>query len=153
MQSGLHHRVRGCLHALVDKEPDKIAPAMKSILEDIKKEPNNNISNKVPKYLICDDGSEFKGSFIKLLEEYNIEKRRTVGGHPEQNGLVERANGKIKMLIAKNKKIHGGSWKDQLEKSLIAYNNQYNRMTKFTPEEALKLDIVSHILGQKRPLL
>ena len=84
--------------ATTSKEPDKIAPAMRIILEDIKKEPNNNVSNKVPKYLICDDGSEFKGSFMPLLKEYGIEKRRTLGGHPEQNGLVERANGKIRCL-------------------------------------------------------
>jgi len=127
------------VRATTAKEADKIAPAMKSILEDIKKEPNNNISNKTPKYVITDDGGEFKGNFLKVMKEYDIEKRRTIGGHPEQNGLVERANGKIKMLIAKNQKINGGSWVDNLDKSLNAYNVQYNRMTKYSPSQALDL--------------
>ena len=74
------------VRATTAKEADKIAPAMKSILEDIKKEPNNNISNKTPKYVITDDGGEFKGNFLKVMKEYDIEKRRTIGGHPEQNG-------------------------------------------------------------------
>jgi len=72
--------------ATTAKEADKIAPAMRTLLEQIKKEPNNKISNKIPKYLICDDGPEFKGQFISLCKEYGIEKRRTIGGHPEQNG-------------------------------------------------------------------
>jgi len=41
--------------------------------------------------------------------------------------------------MAKNKKINGGAWIDNLEKSLNAYNNQYNRMTKFSPSQALDL--------------
>ena len=74
-----------------------------------------------------------------MLKGYNIDRRRTLGGQPQANGLVERSNGKLKMLIAKNMKINGGSWYDNLSKSLNAYNNQYIRTTQYTPNQALEL--------------
>ena len=119
------------------KSPDKIAPAMEKVLQKLQSESGG----KLPKFIISDDGSEFKGQFDTMLtNKYKIQRRRTLGGQPQQNGLVERANGKLKMLIAKNKRINGGTWRDNLERSVNAYNNQWNRMTKFNPDTALKLD-------------
>ena len=126
--------------AITSKEPVKTAPAMEQILKDLKAE---NKWDKLPiKYIISDDGSEWKADFDKMLKSYNLERRRTLGGQPQQNGLCERANGKVKMLIAKNMKIHGGSWFDNMDRSVNAYNNQYNRMTKFNPTQALQLDTI-----------
>lgn len=119
---------------ITSKETAKTTPAMSKILDRIKAE-----SGKTPKFLICDDGSEWKAEFIKLLKDNEIDKRRTLGGQPQANGMVERANGKIKMLMAKNMTINGGSWLDNLPKSLNAYNNQWIRTTEYTPNEALQL--------------
>ena len=77
-----------------------------------------------------------------MLQGSKIRKQRTIGGHPETNGLVERQNGKLKMLIAKNREIHGGTWYGKggriLEMSTKAYNNQYNRGTRYAPNEAVR---------------
>ena len=71
-----------------------------------------------------DDGSEFKGAkyknqkgFIQVLKDNGIERRLILGGNPQQNGMVERANGKLKMILAKNKQIKGGTWTSNLEKA------------------------------------
>ena len=50
----------------------------------------------------ADDGGEFKGAVIDLLKKRDIRKIRTLGGNPQQNGMVERSNGKLKILISKN---------------------------------------------------
>lgn len=121
--------------AITTKEPSKTKPAMEKILKQIKSE-----SNITPKYIISDDGSEWKSVFDKMLQSNNIERRRTLGNQPQANGLVERSNGKLKMLLAKNMKINGGSWYDNLNKSLTAYNNQHIRTTEYSPNQALKLN-------------
>ena len=120
--------------SITTKEPVKTTPAMEKILKQIFQE-----HKKTPKYIISDDGSEWKSIFDTMLKGYNIDRRRTLGGQPQANGLVERSNGKLKMLIAKNMKINGGSWYDNLSKSLNAYNNQYIRTTQYTPNQALEL--------------
>ena len=63
--------------AITSKEPKKTTPAMKKILDKIKSE-----HNAVPKYIITDDGGEFKGKFIPMLKAQGIDIRRTLGGHP-----------------------------------------------------------------------
>ena len=74
-----------------------------------------------------------------MLKKRGIGIRRALGGNPQQNGIVERANGKIKNLIKKNMDISGGSWSTHLKKSADAYNRQFNRGIGFSPDEAVKL--------------
>ena len=100
---------------------------MTKILKRIEDENNG----KLPKYLVCDDGPEWKGDFIKLLESKNIDKRRTLGGQPQANGLVERSNGKLKMLLAKNMKINGGDWL----KNLPMGDMMFQQQTGYNPDD------------------
>ena len=95
--------------AMTSKEASKTAKAMGKILDKVKSQ-----FKYVPKYVLGDDGSEFKGEYITLLESRGIEKRRTLGGQPQSNGLVERANGKLKQVLMKNIKIFGGTWHTHL---------------------------------------
>jgi nucleoid-associated protein YgaU len=74
------------------------------------------------------------------MEAQGVEKRRTLGGHPFQNGMVERANGKVKMLLAKLKEIRGGGWSDNLDAAVKSYNEQLNRTGGMAPTEAVALD-------------
>ena len=78
--------------SITTKEPVKTTPAMEKILKQIFQE-----HKKTPKYIISDDGSEWKSIFDTMLKGYNIDRRRTLGGQPQANGLVERSNGKLKM--------------------------------------------------------
>ena len=122
---------------MADKTAKVTAKHMESIIKKIKREHKGKTDIK---YVLSDDGSEFKGDYIKLLERLGIEKRRTLGGQPQQNGLVERSNGKLKMLIAKNIEINDGTWVNRLPFAVRVYNRQINRSTKYTPDNAFKLN-------------
>ena len=52
--------------------------------------------------------------------------------------MVERANGKLKMNLAKNKQIKGGTWTSNLQKSNEIYNKQLNRGIGEMPSVAVK---------------
>ena len=110
-----------------------VAKAMGKILDKIKSQ-----FNAKPKVIMSDDGGEFKAEYVTLLNQRNIKKKRTLGGQPQSNGLVERANGKIKMLLKKNRLIHGGTWVDELPRSVNAYNDHFIRTIQATPKQAVK---------------
>lgn len=127
------------------KTAEKSAKGMEKLFEQIKTQNGQTAFDSI-KYINSDDGSEFKGDFDTLLKaqtnekrKNGIDRRRTLGGNPAQNGLVERQNGKLKMLIAKLIKINGGSWNTHLKKATDIVNKQYIRTTKYTPNEALEL--------------
>jgi len=123
---------------ITSKRAEIAAEGMKKIFEQISEAHGEDTIKKIA-YIQSDDGSEWKSVFDELLKEKGIKRRRTLGAHPEQNAICERANGKVKMLLAKQIKINGGSWVDHLESCTKAYNNQYIRTTKYTPNEALQL--------------
>ena len=54
------------------------------------------------KSILTDDGGAFKGAVNALIKKRDIGKIRTLGGNPQQNGMVERSNEKLKILISKN---------------------------------------------------
>lgn len=121
---------------MVNKEAATTAKKLEEILDQIKVEfPSSDI-----KKIITDDGSEFKGATGKLLEERGIRIQRALGGNPQQNGLVERANGILKLILGKTKKVKGGNWTTHLSQAVKVYNGHYNRATKFSPEEAVRLN-------------
>ena len=126
--------------ALSSKKAEIAAKGMSKIFDQISAAHGVDTLKQI-KYINSDDGSEFKGEFDILLKSMNppIPRQRTLGGHPEQNGLVERANGKVKMLLAKQIKINGGNWNEHLQPCTQSYNNQLVRTTKYTPNEALNL--------------
>jgi len=119
---------------MTGKTAEKTAKAMEDILESIKSK-----FGKVPTYVLSDDGPEFKSDYMKVLDKFKIQKRRTLAGQPQSNGMVERANGRIKILMAKNKKIHGGDWSQHLATATKVYNEYTNRSTKFSPSKAVDL--------------
>lgn len=69
--------------------------------------------------------SEFKSDTIKVFQKYGIEKRRTLAASPFLNGIVERENGKLKMLLSKNKEIVGGNRYSNLDKCRSPIRNPY----------------------------
>ena len=46
----------------------------------------------LPRRVISDGGGSFKGSFDKMLKEWNTQHRTTTAYHPEADGLLERYN-------------------------------------------------------------
>lgn len=119
---------------ITSKKPVATAPAMKRILDEITKDFKTK-----PAFVQTDDGGEFKAEFAKLLEKRGIKNVRTLGGQPWSNALVERANGKLKSVLFKNKADSKGSWLDQLPKAIQVYNDYENRTTRYAPKEAIRL--------------
>ena len=122
------------VEAMTGKTATKTAKAMAKILEKVEEE-----RGRRPRYVQADDGPEFKGDYAKLLAKLKIDKRRTLAGQPQSNGLVERANGKLKQIIFKNKEIFKGTWKSNLNRAAKVYNNYENRTTGYSPSDAAKL--------------
>lgn len=52
-----------------------------------------------PKYLISDNGTEFKGEFSNYCERHDIQQRLNRAYSPQANGIVERANLEVRKLI------------------------------------------------------
>lgn len=130
--------------AITSKKPQMTMPAMKKIIEnkivpDIKKIYGTDAGTKKLKYIISDDGSEWKSVFDEYLKSIKVARRRTLGGHPQQNAITERSNAKVKMLMAKLIKINGGSWVDWFPKATELFNKMYIRTTEYTPDEAMAL--------------
>ena len=103
--------------------------------DKIKKDHGKNIIKSV----LTDDGGEFKGNFDKFLKEEKITHYLTLPGQPQANGMVERSNGKLKMILAKYRDSKGGGWSNNLISSVDIYNQQLIRATGYSPIEALKL--------------
>jgi hypothetical protein len=95
--------------------------------------------NKAPfiiSKILTDNGKEFtdrytaKGEreltgehpFDQVCKAYNIEHRLTKPRHPQTNGMVERFNGRISVLLATTRFIS----QSQLEEKLHEYLNLYN---------------------------
>lgn len=124
-------------YVYTEKITEKTPRAVKTALEKILKQIGKDYPERKIHSMIADDGGEFKGEVLDLLKKNGIQKRRILGGNPQQNGMVERANGKLKMILAKNKRIRGGSWASNLELATKNYNQQLNRGIAATPAEAV----------------
>jgi len=124
--------------AITAKTAVSTSAGMKKVIEQIKREHGDEAIAKI-RYIGTDDGPEFKGAFDEYLNSLSIPRRRSLGGHPQQQGLVERSNGKLKMTLAKLIKIKGSNWGKWLPKATEVYNNQLIRTTGFTPNEAMAL--------------
>jgi hypothetical protein len=121
------------------KTPGPVLTQLKKIIEEVKRNPANKRPNKLPNFIQMDDGAEFKGVLEEWVEGEGIRIVRTVGGEPQSNGLVERANGKLKKIISKFYVIKGKAWRSILPYATNAYNDQLNRSIGMTPREALLL--------------
>ena len=121
---------------LTDKTAAKTAVGLRKVLDKVKSEFGNPDITSI----LTDDGGEFKGAVNTLLKQRDIRKIRTLGGNPQQNGMVERSNGKLKIIISKNRAIKGGGWVEELPHATEVYNQQYNRGIGLAPADAVKLD-------------
>ena len=126
---------------LTGKTDVKAAKAMEQVLNEIERDFKVKPKQKgYIKFIQSDDGGEFKGEFLKLLERKNIKNMRTLASQPQSNGLVERANGKLKKIMWQNKKIFGKAWSDNLDKSVKIYNDYVIRTTGYAPKVAIRLN-------------
>jgi len=75
--------------------------------------------------LQCDNGAEFKGVFLILLKKYGIKIIYGRRKHPQTQGLVEKANGVMKVKLRCWLANHGGQgWSDALPDIALGMNRQ-----------------------------
>ena len=121
---------------ITGKEAWKVAKAMKKLLDEIQAK-----YKKQPKFILQDLGNEFEGPYKQLLISRGIKIKKTLPASPWQNAIAERnAGGRVKVWLWKKMRVKGGSWLDHLDEALEVANNTMNRMTGFTPKNALSLD-------------
>jgi ribonuclease HI len=89
----------------------------------------------IPKQIVCDNGKKFEsGKFQDMCKGLNLQINFASVGHPQTNGAVERANGKIMEAI--KKRLEGsakGKWPEDLLSVLWALRTTVVRSTGMTP--------------------
>lgn len=87
-----------------------------------------------PKILQCDNGGEFKGATLALLQSWGI---RVINGrprHPETQGVAEKANSTFKTKLRAWKADSGRSdWAHALPEISLSMNQQKHTTTGQTP--------------------
>ena len=78
-----------------------------------------------PRIIQCDNGNEFKGVLLLLLQIHSIQLINSRPRHPQSQGLVEQANGVMKLKL-RNWMQHNKSskWKNALPDVALAINRQ-----------------------------
>lgn len=96
---------------------------------------------KMPKELITDQGSEFKGDFAKYFKEHNVFLKNAITGRHRQVGLVERRNqilGTILHMKMYSQELLTGEinrdWVDDLKDIVEKINERYSH-DPYTDEE------------------
>ena len=87
-----------------------------------------------PKVILTDRGKEFQ---VKLLQElyrlFESKHVRTSSYHPQTNGLTERANGTLSVMLSMYTNRYHNDWDDYLPFVTFAYNTVVQESTKFPP--------------------
>jgi hypothetical protein len=97
-----------------------------------------------PRSVLTDNGTSFekKTIFEQFLKESNIKHRRTISHRPQSNGIVERLNKEIRVILRRlmiAKKTT--QWLDLLPEVMDFYNNRYHSTIRTTPNKlADKID-------------
>lgn len=89
-----------------------------------------------PQTVVSDNGREFDGEFLRLLEDCYIEHRHSSPNHPQTNGLVERFNQTLRQALQKSVKDHK-DWDLHLNKILFGYRIGMQASTQCSPFELL----------------
>ena len=168
------------VRAMPNKDAKTTAKYMKQILDEIKsliessallkaranpgpveqgsaREVANYVSkfDAIPHALSIDNGAEFKGEFINVIENFwpvrangltgkgiSLERRLGIPGKPAGQGGVERLNKTIKRAMKQwlisTKKQDWSKALDNLVNGENGYNNQYHRSVEMTPKVALE---------------
>jgi len=86
-----------------------------------------------PKYLVSDNGAQFKSKLFKLMcQQWGITHRLTSPYHPQIN-LAERVNRNLKKMICSFVSDNHKSWDNYLQKFAFALRSTINDSTQVSP--------------------
>ena len=86
-----------------------------------------------------DQGRNFESSiFTELCHLLGIHKTRTTPYHPQSDGLVERFNRTLRMLLtAQMAQVPEDTWDDHIPLLMLAYRSSVQESTQFTPAQLM----------------
>ena len=92
----------------------------------------------VPKEILTDQGTNFTSHLLaELYRMLHVKPIRTTPYHPQTDGLVERFNHTLKMMLRKTAVKEGVDWDVMLPYLLFAYREVPQASTGFSPFELL----------------
>ncbi|KHJ42527.1 hypothetical protein D918_07449 [Trichuris suis] len=92
----------------------------------------------VPKKLITDQGTVFTSHMVKgVLAQLKVQHGMASGGHPQSNGLVERANRTLSSILAAYVNSRHSNWDDFVPYAMFAMNTMDQWSTKISPFELI----------------
>ncbi|CAM4586800.1 unnamed protein product [Lepidochelys olivacea] len=87
-----------------------------------------------PKEVLTDQGSNFMSALLRCLwEKCGVRHDWASAYHPQSNGLVERFNGTLKMMLKTFMDQHPQDWDKYLPHLLFAYREVPQETTGFSP--------------------
>ena len=92
----------------------------------------------MPSIIITDQGSNFESHlFSSMCNLFGIERRRTTPYHPQTDGLCERFNSILKLLLRMRVNSEKDDWDDQLPSVLLSYRISKQETTGVSPFELM----------------
>ncbi len=92
----------------------------------------------MPTVLLTDQGRNFESHLFKsMCQLFGINKRRTTPYHPQSDGLCERFNGILKLLLRMKVNKDQDNWDILLPSALLAYRISKQESTGVSPFEML----------------
>jgi transposase InsO family protein len=89
-----------------------------------------------PQILQSDNGREFKGEVTALCDAYRVRQVFSRPYHPQTNGLIERGQGTLKMMIRKYQEANQTNrWAACLGRAILQINTTHSRVIRMTPYE------------------
>ena len=92
----------------------------------------------IPSIILTDQGSKLGSHlFASMCRMVGIEKRRTTPYHPQTDGLCERFNQILKLLLRMRVTKDQNDWDDQLPSILLSYHISKQESTGVSPFELM----------------
>ena len=86
--------------------------------------------------MVTDNGTEFvNGHFRKLCQEWGIEHRTTTVGHPQANGMIERAHRRLEDALRCRQVVD--QWPSNLPKVMFSLHATRREEARYSPAQML----------------
>jgi len=116
------------LHALRTHTADKVAKCLLSYCTTF----------GIPDKLLTDQGTDFESMLIaELMDLFDTKKLRTSPYHPETDGLTERFNQTLKIMLTNFVNDAQNNWDELLEQLAFAYKTAEHTIHEHTPFELM----------------
>ena len=93
----------------------------------------------IPRIILTDNGPCFTANqFMATMKELGIDHRYAAPYHQQTNGMVERWNRTLMLMLRTLLQSHADNWDEYLQMAVFAYRTTPHRSTGFTPFELVQ---------------